>query len=203
MNRSATRRRATATVDSPRRLSPRRTAVDVARGAAAFVVLLLCCVGIPWILLVVAPLGPLGVPTWAGVSGALTRPDDGHLFLSALSVLAWMAWLVFTTSVVLEAVAVIRGLPTPRLPLLGSVQRPAAALVAAAAVLLSSHPLATTVDPPRASGPALTTVAFTTSSASSGRGIHEAAPDIDLRVTTADHHPSASPARLTGDGRRS
>ena len=195
MNRSATRRRATATVDSPRRLSPPRTAVDVARGAAAFVVLLLCCVGIPWILLGVAPLGPLSVPTWAGVSGALTRPDDGHLFLSALGVLAWLAWLVFTTSVVLEAVAVIRGLPTPRLPLLGSVQRPAAALVAAAAVLLSSHPLATTVDPPRASGPALTTVAFTTSSASSGRGIHEAAPDIDLRDTTADHHAAAPPAK--------
>jgi hypothetical protein len=57
------------------------------------------------------------------------RPaDDGHLLLSALGVLAWLAWFVFDQRPA-QAVAVIRGLPT--LPLLGSVQRPAAALVAA------------------------------------------------------------------------
>ncbi len=68
----------------------------------------------------------------------LTSPDDGSLLLLVVLVVAWLAWAMFTCSVVLEIVAVIRGLPTPRLPGLGGMQRGAAGLLAGATLVLSS-----------------------------------------------------------------
>jgi LysM repeat protein/DNA-binding SARP family transcriptional activator len=100
-------------------------------------------VGIPVLLVLVSPVRSLALPSWSGISDALTGPDDGQLFLTALAVVAWLAWAAFTVSVAVEAVAVARGLPSPRLPLLRVPQRAASTLVAAAAVVLTVQPLPT------------------------------------------------------------
>ncbi len=118
-------------------MTSRRSVLDVTRALGALVVLLGHLAGIPATLLVVAPLTvPNRAPTWAEVTGVLTRPDDGHIFLAALAVIAWAAWAAFSLSVLVEAIAILRGLPAPRLPLLAVPQRGAATLVAAVAVLL-------------------------------------------------------------------
>ncbi len=81
--------------------------------------------------------------SWQAITSALTRPDDGHLFLAALTFVAWAAWAVFALSVVVETVAVARRLPTPRLPALAGPQKLAASLVASAAMLPHGTPTAT------------------------------------------------------------
>ncbi|MCA0328468.1 MAG: LysM peptidoglycan-binding domain-containing protein [Actinobacteria bacterium] len=115
-----------------------RTWIDVLRGLAALTVITALVVGLPLLLLVVAPVHIDGWPTWTGITEALTRPDDGHLFLATLTRVAWLAWAIFTLATVVEVAAILRGLPSYRLPLLAGPQHMAAALVAAAAVLLSS-----------------------------------------------------------------
>ena len=116
----------------------------------------------------VAPLHlPAQVPTWSDITGAAMRPDDGTLFLTTLTVLAWAAWAGFTASALVEAVAQARGLPAVRLPLLSIPQHAAAVLVAAVTVLISpgipngpflgstSVAAATLPGPPRHSRPTL------------------------------------------------
>lgn len=122
-------------------MRPARGVRDVARGLGAMLLLVMCLAGIPVLLFVVAPVWQIGVPTWSQLVAALTKPDDGHLFLGALTVVAWLAWAAFTVSVVVEGVAVIRGLPSPRLRFLRLPQRGASVLVAAASVLLVAEPI--------------------------------------------------------------
>lgn len=130
--------RTTAT-PAPRTVDPgHRHLGEITRGLTALLLLLALVVGIPIVLLVVAPALNWAPVTWHGVIAALTRPDDGHLFLAALTVTAWVAWFLFALSVILETAAVLRGLPTPRIPLLAAPQRGAASLVAAAAILLTT-----------------------------------------------------------------
>lgn len=119
----------------------RPSGADAARGIAALLLLAAFVAGIPALLLAVSPIRTLTLPTWSEMTDSITRPDDGHLFLAALAMLAWLAWAAFTVCVVVEAVAVVRGLPSPRLPFLGPPQRAASALVAAAAVILSIQPI--------------------------------------------------------------
>lgn len=122
-------------------MTPTRGVRDLARGTGALLLLLACVIGIPGLLLTVAPAWQIGIPTWSQLLDSLTKPDDGRLFLGALTIVGWLAWAAFTISVVVEAGAVIRGLPSPRLRYLGFAQRGAAALVAAAAVLLVAEPI--------------------------------------------------------------
>jgi nucleoid-associated protein YgaU len=118
----------------------RPTTADIVTGIAAAMVLLALVVGIPALLLVVSPIGwPPDIPGWSQITGAVTRPDDGQIFLAALAVVAWLAWACFTVSVLVEVAALARGAPTPRLPLLRVPQAGAAVLVAAAAVLVSGN----------------------------------------------------------------
>lgn len=121
--------------------STRRTPADTARGISAILLLAAFVASVPVLLLLVSPVRSISLPSWSETVDSLTRPDDGHLFLGALAVVAWLAWLAFAVCVVVEAVAVVRGLPSPRLPLLGTPQRAAAALIAAAAVVLTVHPM--------------------------------------------------------------
>lgn len=110
----------------------------IVRGLGALLALLLLVVCIPAVLITVAPLNlPDAVPSPEQVLAALTRPDDGHLFLAALTLTAWAGWGAFTLSTLVETVAQIRGLPTVRLPLLGGPQRGAALLVTAIAMMLT------------------------------------------------------------------
>ncbi|MGD9531697.1 MAG: LysM peptidoglycan-binding domain-containing protein, partial [Pseudonocardia sp.] len=115
-----------------------RRGAEIARALAALVALAALMVGIPALLLVVAPALDWPTLSWQAITSALTRPDDGHLLLTARTLLAWAAWAVFAVSVVVETVAMLRGFPTPRLPLAGAPQKLAASLVASAAMLLAA-----------------------------------------------------------------
>lgn len=131
---TATRNHAT-----PDRLArPRPTLGESARGVLALVILLALVVGMPAALWGLGrslrPFAGLGLPN---LVSALTSPDDGSLFIAALLLIAWVAWLVFAVSVVLELVSFARGVPTPRLLWLKLPQQGAAALVATAALLVT------------------------------------------------------------------
>ena len=104
---------------------------EVARGLLALMALTLMVVGIPVALLLVGSTGET-----SSVS-RLTGPDDGTLFFAAVTVIAWVAWLVLLTCLALEVSSLVRGLPAPRMPALGSAQQAVAALVAAVTLLLS------------------------------------------------------------------
>ena len=115
-----------------------RTWTDRATGLLSLLVILALVVGIPAALIVLRgnPLPDAGLDSSALVA-ALTRPDDGSLFLAALTWIAWLGWASFTLSVAVETLAQARGLPSPRLPALGPQQRAAGVLVAAATLLFS------------------------------------------------------------------
>jgi nucleoid-associated protein YgaU len=118
-------------------------------GLVAVLALLALVAGIPTALLYIAgtPV-PGGPPSWAEVTDALTRPDDGTLFLKALVVVAWLGWASFTLGVVVDVASRIRGVPAPRLPALRMQQRAAAGLVGAAALLFTAAPITTAATPP-------------------------------------------------------
>ncbi len=169
--------------------APRRTAGDLVRGLGAAGLLLVMVVGIPALLLVVGQLHVVGMPSWSTVWGALTRPDDGHLFLAALTVLAWLAWATFTLSVIVEAIAILRGLPSPRLPLLSVPQHAAAALVATFSFGASAQtpPPAATTPPAATPRPPAAPWPGTTTSGSSARSRSSTRTQLSL---------SASPSQL-------
>ncbi|WP_037603832.1 LysM peptidoglycan-binding domain-containing protein [Streptacidiphilus rugosus] len=108
-------------------------ATKLVRAAAALAAIALLELGIPTALLAVGVL-----PSWAQLTGALTGPDNGTLFLGALTLLGWAAWAALTLSFTVEAAAVLRHRSAPRLPVLGVTQHLAASLVAAIVVLLPS-----------------------------------------------------------------
>lgn len=125
------------------RRRPRRAAGDRLRGLLSLLMILALLVGVPAALVALR-----GNPLPAGIDlerlvAALTSPDDGSLFLGALTWIAWAGWAGFAVIVLVEAAAQVRGLPTPRLPALGGPQRAAGALVATA-LLLFTPPLLTT-----------------------------------------------------------
>lgn len=100
-------------------------------------------IGLPTVLLAVAgnPL-PTRWPAPAEVIDWLTRPDDGTLALAALTWAGWLVWAYLSVTLLLEVVAAIRGIKTPRLPAVHPPQLAAQHLVAAAALLfISSHTL--------------------------------------------------------------
>ncbi|MCO7218592.1 LysM peptidoglycan-binding domain-containing protein [Klenkia sp. PcliD-1-E] len=110
-------------------------AMRVARGIGALLVLVGVVVGVP-VLLVALGLVPDHVPTAGEVVATLNARDDGQLLRSVLGAGAWVCWLVFATATAAELWAVAMARPVPRLPGLGSVQAPVAALVAAVVLAL-------------------------------------------------------------------
>ena len=125
---------------------------------------------------------PSSVPTVTQAWDALTTQDTGQLFMGVLVVIGFVAWAVFAFSVLVEfaaAVAGLRGGGTRaarlrgrmlRIPMLGSAQGAAAALVSAllAGVLLTQGPAA---------------------AASTSTGL----PPIPHVVATAEHHTQTTP----------
>lgn len=108
-------------------------------GVAALVGILLAVVGLPVLLLAV---GHLPTPEdWSvqAVIEALTRPDDGTLFLSALTTVAWASWALFSVLIALEVIAQLQQRPVLNLPGLGWAQGLAAGLVSTVVVGLSSQ----------------------------------------------------------------
>ncbi len=122
----------------------RRTPAAAASGLAALLALLGVIVGLPMLLLAVAadPV-PDRLPTLQRIGEALSRPDDGTLFLGLLTVVAWVGWAWFTGSVVLDLVrrATRRGEAS-------KLELPVSRLVGAALVLLVAAPTAASAGGP-------------------------------------------------------
>ncbi|QZN84912.1 LysM peptidoglycan-binding domain-containing protein [Cellulomonas sp. C5510] len=117
----------------------RRRGIDVIRGLLATVGIAGFVIGVPIALAAVAPIRvPSSVPSFGGIIDALSRPDDGDLLIGTLTVIAWLAWAAFAVPLVVELIASLRGVRTPRLPLLGPAQRIAAGLVATAGLLMTA-----------------------------------------------------------------
>jgi hypothetical protein len=131
--------------------APRRVG-QIVTGLGALVVLVALVAGAPIALLAFAgnPL-PDHLPTLGEIGSALTRRDDGQLFVRALAALGWVGWATFAVSVLVELPCRLTRRRAPRLPGLGRQQRMAAALIGSAALILISSPataaIAATVGP--------------------------------------------------------
>ena len=69
---------------------------------------------------------------------ALSKPDNGHIFLQVLYVAAWIGWVLFFLSVFLEIVGQVQRRAALRLPGLGWLQRGVGTMVTAVVVLVGS-----------------------------------------------------------------
>ncbi len=112
---------------------------------AAAVVIVAIIVGLPIVLVAVGanpvPSSVPSVPSMQSVWESLTRQDDGTLVLAVIKVVAWLAWLFLTVSLLVEVVSQLRGVRAPRLPGLQVPQAAARGLVAAAILLFVGAPV--------------------------------------------------------------
>jgi LysM domain len=118
-------------LDRPHRWS------DAGRGLVALAGVAILVVGVPAALTswVGWPL-PTEVPTLSQVSAALRDtyiPDE--FLVKALAVVCWLVWIELMASLLVEAVACVRGRKAGTVPLAGGLQRGAARLVATVALL--------------------------------------------------------------------
>jgi LysM repeat protein len=117
------------------------------RGLGSLTVLLLGTAGAPVAL---AFLGGSPLPeelTWSAVRQALFTPADGMILVGLITIVGWLAWLVFTLSVISELVAVMsRQRIRIRLPGLDVPQRYAAGLLISVITMISV-PHAVQADP--------------------------------------------------------
>ena len=113
------------------------------RGLAAVVLILVVLFGTPMLLIFVGAT-PWSVD-WSQLRMLLLSPDDGTVALILVGIVAWVAWSVMAFCLISEVIAAVRGIRTPRLPVIGTGQHLAAQLVAAAALLFTvAQPLAIT-----------------------------------------------------------
>jgi LysM repeat protein len=115
---------------TPRRVRDRLSGLGATLLIAAF------AIGMPPLLFAI------GATPWreSNLGTILTSPDDGTLLLLVFAVLAWLVWVLLAALCALEVVAVIRGVPAPRLPGLGPLQDQIGHLVAVAALLFVAAP---------------------------------------------------------------
>ena len=117
------------------------------RGLGSLAVLLLGTAGVPVAL---ALLGGNPLPealTWSAARHALFTPADGMILVGLITIVGWLAWLVFTLSVISELVAVMsRQRIRFRLPGLDAPQRFAAGLLISVITMISV-PHAVQADP--------------------------------------------------------
>lgn len=117
-------------------------------GLAATVAILLLAVGTPAVLIAIA-----ATPWHVGMlelGNLLTSPDDGTLAMLVIGAVAWLAWAVMTLSVLIEAVARIRGFPAPSLPGFRRPQFAAGRLVGVASLLFVAVPVVASFPAPPA-----------------------------------------------------
>jgi len=111
------------------------------RGLGSFAVLLLGLAGVP---LALAFLGGNPLPhelSWSAVRQALFAPVDGMVLVGLITIIGWLAWLVFTLSVISELVVVAsRQRVRIRLPGLDVPQRFAAGLLMSVITMISVPP---------------------------------------------------------------
>ena len=112
-------------------------AADVGRGFLALAGTLALVVGVPVALVtwVGSPL-PAEVPTLDEISRALRDTYIPESFLvKSLALVCWLVWTELLVSLIVEAIAYVRGRKAGNVPLAGGVQRWAARLVATTALL--------------------------------------------------------------------
>jgi LysM repeat protein len=110
-------------------------------GILAAMLIIGILIGLPVVLVEVGgnPL-PDQLPSLSDLGTALTSPDDGTLAVAAISLIAWMAWLILAGSILIEAASRLRGITTPALPGLRLPQLAARSLVTAALLLFAASP---------------------------------------------------------------
>jgi len=115
--------------------------VRLVRGLGSLAVLLLGLAGVP---LALAFLGGNPLPhelSWSAVRQALFAPVDGMVLVGLITIIGWLAWLVFTLSVISELVVVAsRQRVRIRLPGLDVPQRFAAGLLMSVITMISVPP---------------------------------------------------------------
>ncbi|HLM21123.1 MAG TPA: LysM peptidoglycan-binding domain-containing protein [Propionibacteriaceae bacterium] len=108
------------------------------RGLGSLAVLLLGTVGVPVAL---AFLGGNPLPeelTWGAVQRALFTPADDMILVGLITIIGWLAWLVFTLSVVSELLAIVSQQRVRiRLPGFDAPQRFAAGLLISVITMIS------------------------------------------------------------------
>jgi nucleoid-associated protein YgaU len=112
-------------------------AADIVRGVLSLAGVAVLVIGVPAALLawVGSPL-PAGVPSPSDVADALRDtyiPDE--FLVKALALVCWVVWIELTASLLVEAVAHVRGRKAGAVPLAGGLQRGAARLIAGVALL--------------------------------------------------------------------
>jgi nucleoid-associated protein YgaU len=112
-------------------------AADIVRGVLSLAGVAVLVIGVPAALLawVGSPL-PAGVPSPSDVADALRDtyiPDE--FLVKALALVCWIVWIELTASLLVEAVAHVRGRKAGAVPLAGGLQRGAARLIAGVALL--------------------------------------------------------------------
>ncbi|MEU9044532.1 LysM peptidoglycan-binding domain-containing protein, partial [Kitasatospora sp. NPDC048343] len=147
----------------PRRTVSRLTAA--LRGLLSLAVLVALLVAVPVLLWQTGAL-PHQVPSWDDVTNALTSPDNGSLFMGALTLIGWAGWLSFACSTIVEITALLRHRRAPRVRALGATQRLAAGLVAGVAMLLPAGAAFASPQPASAAPVVATSPAATTAPAS-------------------------------------
>ncbi|GAA2094300.1 hypothetical protein GCM10009841_04700 [Microlunatus panaciterrae] len=111
----------------------------ILRGLAALMVLLAGVVGVPVGLVLLGGNPFPGEVSPAALRARLLGPDDGTVLVGLVTVVGWLAWLVFVASVLVEALTVGSGRHgLLRLPGLSRPRRWAALLVVPVAALLAA-----------------------------------------------------------------
>jgi DNA-binding SARP family transcriptional activator len=118
---------------------------DVLTGLVAIVALAAIIIGLPVVLYHYggSPL-PRHLASWHRFAAIMTGRDNGWMLLAVVRDCSWLAWLLFTFSVLAAARAAIRGDRGPRLRL-GGLQSVAARLVTLAALTFAASPALTQV----------------------------------------------------------
>ncbi|MFC5148939.1 LysM peptidoglycan-binding domain-containing protein [Streptomyces aureoversilis] len=125
------------------------------RGLICLAVLVALLVLVPYLLLQVGVL-PHHVPSLDDVTTALTSPDDGQLFLGAITLIGWYGYLSFAASVLLELFSALRHRSAPRIKVLGGTQRLAGTLVGGIILLLPTSAAFAATTPATAASVAVT-----------------------------------------------
>ncbi|MHA6510699.1 hypothetical protein [Tessaracoccus sp. Y1736] len=110
------------------------------RSLAAILAIAGIVAGAPWLLIQLGQL-PGFLPSWDRLAGMLLAPDSGRFLLVLVWAAACVLWAWLTILILIEAVALLRGVKAPRLPAASMPQGLARALVVAAAAAFIATPL--------------------------------------------------------------
>ncbi|PVC82015.1 LysM peptidoglycan-binding domain-containing protein [Streptomyces sp. CS014] len=184
----------------PRTPAPLRTIGVLLRALLGLVLLVALVAGAPYVLLAVGHQ-----PTeLSGGLDLLLEQDDGTLFLVVLTCLGWAGWALFTFSVLVELVAVLRRRSAPRIRGLGSVQSLASFLIGGI-VLLAPTAASAATSTPAVSVTAVHTTGDSTMSSSPATAAVPSPDEADWpqhTVGSASELPWDLAEEYLGDGKR-